>query len=642
MTPHSLAVSGAALLDEQPRRVLPRPSERILRSGAFLSHARPLRLAELLRPFLQSKELSPEAWVMSAATELAARSARPVPAAWLEKLATALQVSPTSLSRPDFEALPKAIWNEPALLGGFLSNARHRAESERVGRTGRVSEGSVYTPSSVARAIITELKVGNRRVVDPACGAGAFLLEAFQRGYRRRLEGGETARNAAQAVLSNELTGIDIDAKALAVAEFSLRMSALRSAALDATVPIDLRHADALKPLNGLESSCECVVGNPPFVEGRGLSPDELDGLRERFHCAASGKVNLFAVFIERSLELLKDNGVMALIVPATFQRNARYQLLREFLLKHTLESIKPLEKEHFDGHAVETVILRVRKRPPVVSSRVKLSGGAVLQSHLPLGPVLRFCDHLPRALRRQIELMERHGAPLGDTFEVRDGISTGFQPFPQKLLGRVDGGKFLAADGSAHAFDPQIHRKVIDGCEFNAFMPVEWQGRYIAYNKAHEHTPPHPGRPFNCQLRDAALYDRGEKILTRQTARGLLATVDRERYFVRNSVHVTFQKPEHAGLSLDALCACMNSKFYTDYFLAVTGENGDVFPQVHIADIKRLPILPGLLRADAPLANFGAELLELHKAPNYNAARIVDVKALIENELAAAFGIHG
>ena len=639
MTPHSLAVSGAAVLDEQPRRALPRPSERILRSGVFLGHAKPLRIAELLRPVIQSQAFPAEVWVLRAAEELAARSTRAVPAAWLEKLAGALHVR-SSNSRPDFSALPKAIWNEPALLGGFLSIARHHAEPERAGRAGRVSEGSVYTPSSVARAIIAELKVGNRRVVDPACGAGAFLLEAFQRGYRRRLEGGETARHAAASVLTHELTGIDIDVKALAVAEFSLRLAALRNANLDTTVPLDLRLSDALQPLDGLDGTCECIVGNPPFVEGRGLSADVLYGLRSRFQCAAAGKVNLFAVFIERALELLKDNGVMALIVPATFQRNARYQLLREFLLKHTIESIKPLEKEHFEGHAVETVILRVRKRPPVVSSRVKLSGGVMLQSQLPIGPVHRFCDHLPRALRRQIELMERHGAPLGDCFEVRDGISTGFQPFPQKLLGRAVGSQFVAADGTAHSFDAAIHRKVIDGCEFNAFTPIAWDGRYIEYNKAHEHTPPHPGRPFNCQLRDATLYDRAEKILTRQTARGLIATLDRERYFVRNSVHVSFQKPEHAALSLDALCACMNSKFYTDYFLAVTGENGDIFPQVHIADIKRLPILPGLLRADSPLANFGAEMLECHKAPLANADRIAALKTTIEEELTAAFGI--
>ena len=643
MTSPSLAVADRPnFTAEAPRRSLPRPSERILRSGAFLEKVRPLRMSEWLRPLLAAhRGYAPEAWVLMAAEELSARASRPVPQIWLDKLSNALHVRSVGSLRPSFDSLPKALWSEPALLGGFLAMARELAAPEREGRAGRVSAGVVYTPSAVARAMIAELKVGSRRVVDPACGAGAFLLEAFQRGYRRRLEGGETARRAAQSVLANELTGVDIDAKALAVAEFSLRMAGLRTAALDATEPIDLRLADALRPLAGLDGNCECIAGNPPFIEGRGLSAEELSALRDRFHCARAGKVNLFAVFIERAMELLKENGVMAFIVPATFQRNARYQLLREYLLKHTIEAIRPLEKESFEGHAVETVVLRVRKRPPLGSSRVKLHGGQMLQSQLPLGPVLRFCDHLPRALRRQIELMERHGVPLGNCFDVRDGISTGFQPFPHKLLGKVDGRNFIDAGGAARPFDPKLHRRVIDGSEFNSFTPVAWEGRFIEYDKAHEHHPPHPGRPFNCQLRDPNLYDRAEKLLTRQTARGIIATVDRERYFVRNSVHVTFQKPDSASLSLDALCACLNSRFYSDYFLAVTGENGDIFPQVHIADLKRIPILPGLLLPDSRLAAQGAELLALHRNADTNTVRIAELKALLETELAAAFGIH-
>ena len=617
---------------------------RVLRTRAFLGRTRPVKVADYVRPLIEAhREFTPQAWVHSAAVEIAERSTLNVPVEWLERLSSAIHSGNKSAAHPSFDDIPKAVLNDPSFLSGVLEAARACAAPERKGRSGRVSAGSVYTPALVAKHIIAELKVGARRVIDPACGAGAFLLEAFQRGYRRRLEGGEAPAAAAQSVLSNELTGIDIDREALAVAEFSLRIAALRMAGLSATQPIDLRLSDALKPLPGLEGACECLVGNPPFIEGRGLSPAVLDGLRGRFQCASEGKVNLFAVFIERSLELLKDDGVMALIVPATFQRNARYRLLRELLLKHTIESMRPLEREQFGNHAVETVVLRVRKRPPQSSSRVKLGGGEILQSRLPMGPVLRFCDHLPRRLRHQIELMERHGAPLSNFFEVRDGISTGFQPFPVRLLGNVTEDTtpmFVSLDGHARPFDPAIHRKIIDGSEFTAFSPIAWEGRYIEYDKRHEHTPPHPGRPFNCQLRDPSLYDRAEKIVTRQTACGLIATLDRERHFVRNSVHVTFQKPEHASLSLEALCACLNSRFYIDYFLAVTGETGEIFPQVHIADLKRLPVLPGLLKPGGVIAELGSTLLQIYRNTEIDLAAMQSAKVALETELAAAFGL--
>lgn len=646
--------AAAAPVAEFPPSLAGAP--KILRPAAFLARKQPLRLAGLLAPLVSGTAASSAgAWVLGAAVQLARRAPVLVPARWLGRLSAAFGFE-DPLPENAFAGLPAAAWHEPSLLGEVLQAARQAAAAPpREGRAGRVSVGCVYTPAAVARTIVSEVHVGPRRVVDPACGAGVFLLAAFERAYRRRLEGGAAPQDAAAAALAHELTGIDVDAQALAVAEFSLRLLALRHCGLDQDVPLDLRLQDALRPLHGLDGQCECVVGNPPFIEGRGLSRGKLAQLRARFRCAAKGKINLFAVFVERALELLRDGGVLAFVVPATFQRNTRYRALRELLLQHTLEAIRPLDRESFGGRVVETVVLRVRKQPPLKTSRVQLAGGPALQSRLPLGPVLRFCERLPRGLRRQVEVMERHGVLLGECFEVRDGISTGFQPFPLRLIGRVEGEWFLAGDGTRRPFDPRLHKKVIDGGEFHAFTPVRWAGRFIEYDKRHEHDPPHPGRPFNCQLRAPEIFDRPEKLLTRQTARGLIATVDRGRYFVRNSVHVSYPKiavplplvgrgagEERAALSVDALCACLNSRFYTDYLLAVTGENGSVFPQVHIADLKRLPVLPALLKPDGELARLGAELLAGLDKARLPEPAIEARKSRIQDLLRVAFGLAG
>jgi len=507
------------------------------------------------------------------------------------------------------------------------------------------------------------------RVVDPACGAGIFLTESFRRAFERRCAGGLQPLDAARTVLRHEITGIDIDSEALAVAAFALRSAAFEASGLCENVPLDLRATDALQPLPDLDERVDVVLGNPPFVEGRGLDDSELGALRERFTCLAKGKVNLFAAFVERGLQMLRPGGVLCFLLPATFQRNERYRALRELLLRYTLESIEPVAEPAFGDCVVETVILRVRKQPPARGAYVVLSGGIKAQHDLPLGPLLRFSTHLAPDLSQQLAGMERRGTPLGELFEVRDGISTGFQPFPLRLLGRVEDHVFVANDGTRTAFDPRKHMKVIDGAEFHAFTPVRWEGRWIEYDKTHEHAPPHPGRPFNCQLRERAIFDRPEKLLTRQTAKGLIATVDRERFFVRNSVHVTFIKLPHqpprpgklerrssvgAGstlengrrasdrftrqYSLPALCACLNTPYYERYYLAVTGEDGKVFPQVHIADLKRLPLLPDLLRPGGALEAMGEELFRLHAPGQQMGYRIAELKQRVEQLLKAAF----
>ena len=158
-------------------------------------------------------------------------------------------------------------------------------------------------------------------------------------------------------------------------------------------------------------------------------------------------------------------------------------------------------------------------------------------------------------------------------------------------------------------------------------------------------------------------IFDRPEKLLTRQTARGLIATVDRRRYFCRNSVHVSYPKltlptlpnppadsasgwkgpsAGQPAFSLDALCACLNTRFYTDYLLAVTGENGNVFPQVHIADLKRLPVLPYLLRPEGELARLGAELLAGLGKARLPQEAVETRRARIQEIIRTAFGLAG
>ena len=74
-------------------------------------------------------------------------------------------------------------------------------------------------------------KVRDVRVLDPCCGSGHFLVEAFELVVRLRMEEeGLPARDAIREVLADNLFGLEIDSRCTQIAVFNLALAAWRMA----------------------------------------------------------------------------------------------------------------------------------------------------------------------------------------------------------------------------------------------------------------------------------------------------------------------------------------------------------------------------------------------------------------------------
>lgn len=67
-----------------------------------------------------------------------------------------------------------------------------------------------------------------------------------------------------------------------------------------------------------LAKRIDFIVGNPPYVATTRISSVYKEQLRQRFR-TASGRLDLYTLFMERSLELLDDGGRMTFITPNKF-----------------------------------------------------------------------------------------------------------------------------------------------------------------------------------------------------------------------------------------------------------------------------------------------------------------------------------
>lgn len=153
------------------------------------------------------------------------------------------------------------------------------------------SQGLHYTPVELVHLTLDPVFEGisaDARIIDPACGSGAFLVEAFRRLVWRASEGKPADRKTVRQILYHQLFGIDVNKAALGIAAFSLYLAALE---LDEEVVIDigdlkfdrlinttLFEANSLSedlPPAVVEKPFDAVVGNPPwtFVRREGGAP---------------------------------------------------------------------------------------------------------------------------------------------------------------------------------------------------------------------------------------------------------------------------------------------------------------------------------------------------------------------------------
>lgn len=144
------------------------------------------------------------------------------------------------------------------------------------------TQGLHYTPVELVHLTLDpvfEALPASARVIDPTCGSGAFLVEAFRRLVWKRTKGKAASRSLVRDVLYKQLYGIDINRSALGIAAFSLYLAALeldedpvqdiQDLKFHRLIGVTLFEADTLQdelPPLVMERPFDAVVGNPPWT----------------------------------------------------------------------------------------------------------------------------------------------------------------------------------------------------------------------------------------------------------------------------------------------------------------------------------------------------------------------------------------
>lgn len=117
----------------------------------------------------------------------------------------------------------------------------------------------------------------------------------------------------------------------------------------------------------------DAVIGNPPYVDIKGLKPEIVDYIFKVFPSARL-RVNIFATFIEQEVGLSRSGeGHIGAIIPTAFLTQLSYSTLRKLILVNGwLKKVVRLPNELFGAAAgevkVDTCIVVIQKTSDVLS----------------------------------------------------------------------------------------------------------------------------------------------------------------------------------------------------------------------------------------------------------------------------------
>lgn len=212
---------------------------------------------------------------------------------------------------------------------------------------------SIYTPPALVRLILEEalswerldmLMEGDGVILDPACGSGVFLVEAYKRLVLHwRIKNG-WARPGIDDLrpLLQRVHGVDLEEGAIELAAFSLCLSLC-----DALQPEEIRASVQLFPPLANETlhwSCffeakekglikapvVVLVGNPPFESTLTTEGAKRSYNRYRKNYGLLADTQLAYLFLYEAMELLARKGIAALVEPAGFLYNQNAAAFRD------------------------------------------------------------------------------------------------------------------------------------------------------------------------------------------------------------------------------------------------------------------------------------------------------------------------
>jgi len=525
-------------------------------------------------------------------------------------------------------------------------------------------------------------QIAKLKILDPACGSGSFLIGAYQklldyhaayyaqRASRRGGGGGAPSHQARllqesraeygdvklsltekATILRNNIFGVDIDPQAVEITMMSLYIKMLEGERgammgqgvlprlnenikcgnsliardigdLSAEDSARINPFDWTSKVDGFgdilaAGGFDAVIGNPPYGI---VFDDSVKVYLEQHYPTFVRNNDTYVAFVQKSIELLGTDGLFGYIIPNTFLIGPYFDELKRYALENTdiVHMVDFGLNQVFPQPNVFTALLFLRKKK---KTNKQTMGGARFVKVL---DVATFPQNLVEQIMNETALESLRWMPinplvarllrskvtLDDIAWVKDvGLNYWTQGRGKTRGGSIADRVFYEGK-QIHVQDkPYLKGRDID--RYSMTFGQHWLRHN--YQKLLD--------PKVDTLRFSPEFLEREKIIYRQTADHVVATLDLEKYLTDKTVHtVVFRDEWQDKVSLRYLLGILNSRLTSFLYKEISQEEGRTFAQVKIFRMKQLPICtinfsnPADQSRHDQMVALVEQMLELHK----------------------------
>ena len=450
------------------------------------------------------------------------------------------------------------------------------------------------------------------KVLDPACGSGAFLVKVFdyllaehKRVFRVVHEAEGLGSNSTllseesyiKPILENNIYGVDLNPESVEITKLSLWLKSAQKGQKLITLKGNIKCGNSLiddpnvakdrafnwstefAPIMNA-GGFDVVVGNPPYVFARGGNFNEQE--KEHYYGKyklANYQINTFLLFIELSRNLLKKNGELGFIIPNNWLTINSFAPLREFILKENADvHIYNAIDKIFNQASVDTCLLFLRKAEPtdvvlgeLTAEEVKVVSKSKPEAFFDNEFVLRI------AQKDKVTIKFKDCLQLKDVADVKSGIVA------------YEVGKGVPEQTEEMKDNRVYHSTTPNGSDWIKYLEgvdvaryhLGWSGEYVKY-----------GSNLAAQ-RKIELFNN-PRIVVRQIPSYppyCINAVYSEGIFVndRNSNNIINIK---SGYSYQYVLGVINSALLSHWFIKTFDKfQRKIFPQFKVNELEQFPI---------------------------------------------------